>query len=41
MIWPSSNASKDYGFMYQHGFEDLDGHLWALVHMVPSGECEE
>ncbi|HVW65633.1 MAG TPA: VOC family protein [Nitrosospira sp.] len=25
---------KDYGFMYQHGFEDLDGHLWELVHMV-------
>lgn len=24
---------KDYGFMYQHGFEDLDGHLWELVHM--------
>lgn len=26
--------SKDYGFMYQHGFEDLDGHLWELVHMA-------
>jgi predicted lactoylglutathione lyase len=25
--------AKDYGFMYQHGFEDLDGHLWELVHM--------
>jgi predicted lactoylglutathione lyase len=25
--------SKDYGFMYQHGFEDLDGHLWELMHM--------
>ncbi|MDQ3185816.1 MAG: glyoxalase/bleomycin resistance/extradiol dioxygenase family protein [Pseudomonadota bacterium] len=25
--------SKDYGFMYQHGFEDLDGHLWELVYM--------
>lgn len=20
--------AKDYGFMYQHGFEDLDGHIW-------------
>src|SRR5262245_45101344 len=19
---------KDYGFMLQHGFQDLDGHLW-------------
>jgi uncharacterized protein len=25
---------KDYGFMYQHGFEDPDGHIWELVHMV-------
>ncbi|WP_343237272.1 VOC family protein [Xanthomonas sp.] len=23
---------KDYGFMYQHGFRDLDGHLWELFH---------
>lgn len=27
---------QDHGFMYGHGFEDLDGHLWELVHM--SGE---
>ncbi len=19
---------KDYGFMYQHGFQDPDGHIW-------------
>ncbi len=31
-----SNESKDYGFMYQHGFQDLDGHLWELVFMDPS-----
>ena len=24
---------KDYGFMYQHGFEDLDGHLWEVFWM--------
>nr|WP_119719246.1 VOC family protein [Lysobacter tabacisoli] len=24
---------QDHGFMYQHGFEDLDGHLWELVHL--------
>jgi predicted lactoylglutathione lyase len=29
------NQSKDHGFMYQHGFQDLDGHLWELVHMEP------
>ena len=28
--------SKDYGFMYQHGFEDLDGHIWELMWMDPS-----
>ena len=27
------NAAKDHGFMYQHGFEDLDGHLWELAYM--------
>jgi predicted lactoylglutathione lyase len=26
-------AAKDYGFMYQRGFQDLDGHLWEFVHM--------
>jgi uncharacterized protein len=26
----------DYGFMYNHGFEDLDRHIWALVSMDPS-----
>jgi uncharacterized protein len=30
-------APKDYGFMYQHGFEDLDGHIWELVWMQPDG----
>jgi uncharacterized protein len=24
---------QDHGFMYAHGFEDLDGHLWELVYM--------
>lgn len=24
---------QDHGFMYGHGFEDLDGHLWEFVHM--------
>jgi predicted lactoylglutathione lyase len=26
---------QDHGFMYGHGFEDLDGHIWELVHMNP------
>lgn len=25
--------AQDHGFMYQHGFEDLDGHLWELAFM--------
>ena len=24
---------QDHGFMYSHSFEDLDGHIWELVHM--------
>lgn len=27
------NKPQDHGFMYQHGFEDLDGHLWELAYM--------
>ncbi len=27
--------SKDYGFMYRHGFQDLDGHIWELIYMEP------
>lgn len=26
--------AQDHGFMYGHGFEDLDGHIWELVHMT-------
>jgi predicted lactoylglutathione lyase len=29
------NAPQDHGFMYAHGFEDLDGHAWELVWMNP------
>ncbi|MBA2593587.1 MAG: VOC family protein [Pseudomonadota bacterium] len=35
------NQSKDYGFMYQHGFQDLDGHLGELVYMEPSATSKE
>ncbi|WP_148714009.1 VOC family protein [Chitinolyticbacter meiyuanensis] len=24
---------QDYGFMYGHAFEDLDGHIWELAYM--------
>jgi predicted lactoylglutathione lyase len=26
---------EDNGFMYDQGFEDIDGHLWNLVWMAP------
>lgn len=26
---------QDHGFMYGHGFEDLDGHIWELVYREP------
>lgn len=31
-------APQDHGFMYGHSFEDLDGHLWELVHMVDASQ---
>ena len=29
------NKPQDYGFMYEHGFQDLDGHIWELINMDP------
>ena len=31
-------AAKDHGFMYQHGFEDPDGHVWELAWMDPEAK---
>jgi uncharacterized protein len=28
--------ARDLGFMFQHGFDDLDGHAWEVVWMNPS-----
>ncbi|MEO7128513.1 MAG: VOC family protein [Rhodoferax sp.] len=30
------NAPQDHGFMYGHGFTDLDGHIWELAYMDPN-----
>ncbi len=27
---------QDYGFMYGHSFQDLDGHIWETMFMEPS-----
>lgn len=29
------HSPEDHGFMYDQGFEDIDGHLWNLVWMAP------
>lgn len=30
---------RDYGFMYQHSFQDLDGHSWEIFFMEPGAVC--
>ena len=32
---------EDHGFMYSHGFEDLDGHIWELVWMNPHADLQQ
>ena len=32
--------AKDYGFMYQHGFQDPDGHIWEVLFMDPNAAVE-
>ena len=27
------NEPQDHGFMYAHGYQDLDGHIWELIYM--------
>ena len=35
------NEPQDHGFMYGHGFQDLDGHIWELIYMEPSAVKED
>jgi uncharacterized protein len=30
------NEPQDHGFMYGHGFQDLDGHIWEVFYLDPS-----
>jgi len=32
--------AQDHGFMYEHGYQDLDGHLWDLFYMEPGASCQ-
>ena len=34
------NEPQDHGFMYSHGYQDLDGHIWELVYMEPGAAGE-
>lgn len=27
---------QDHSFVYGHGFQDLDGHIWEIIFMEPS-----
>jgi len=31
------DPATDYGWMYQHSFDDLDGHHWEYAWMDPAG----
>lgn len=35
----AARAARDHGFMYEHAFEDPDGHIWELAWMDPAMEC--
>lgn len=30
------NEKQDHGYMYGHGYQDLDGHLWEVMWMDPN-----
>lgn len=32
------NDPQDHGFMFQWGFQDLDGHLWEVFWMDPTAQ---
>ncbi len=29
------NEAQEHDFMYGHGFQDLEGHIWELIYMEP------
>jgi uncharacterized protein len=33
--------AQDHGFMYAHGFQDLDGHIWEVFYMEPGAVNQE
>jgi predicted lactoylglutathione lyase len=35
------DPATDYGWMYQHSFDDLDGHHWEYAWMDPAGPPQQ
>lgn len=35
------DEATDYGFMYQHSYDDLDGHHWEIMWMDPAGPPQQ
>jgi uncharacterized protein len=33
-------AAQDHSFGYGHAFEDVDGHIWELVYMMPAADAK-
>ena len=34
------NEPQDHGFMYAHGFQDSDGHIWEVIYMEPGATSQ-
>jgi len=35
------NKAQDHGWMYQHGFQDLDGHIWEIAYMDEAAAAKQ
>jgi hypothetical protein len=35
------NKAHDYGWMYQHGFQDPDGHVWEVAYIDAAAAAEQ
>lgn len=33
------SSPQDHGFMVQHGFQDMDGHVWEVFYMNPESRA--
>lgn len=35
------NVAQDHGWMYQHGFQDPDGHVWEVAYIDAAAAAEQ